>query len=957
MARPTGVSPRGGAFPARFALPTALLGLLLVAFAAPGRAAPAPAVEKEPETVRPGVVREEFPILTRPGSAASSTSRRPHRVPPPLEEVVVFEDSLDGRPLDDEGGWTHYDASGEPTAWHIDSLLHCGQGKVWWCGRVDSSWTFDSNRAGYGNAWTHYLENTVALDTIPAGTTARIGFRHHLDVEKNYDFATVEVLDLVNGWMPLATLTGKIPNNVGCDTFSVAIPESIRLQYQEDPQNPLPVPFRLAFFSDIGYSSADGLYDGDGWWVDNITVRAGAQVRFFDNGENGPGTWIATILPPVGDYFAMANNVITEDICTENRTNIWVDWDPVLQGLVPRLDNLLNTPAVHVERADRVVLNFDVYRNLPLNACFYYHLNYRYKNVGDPDWSEWVDPTRLLYYGATKDWARQKVVLPGAAGKDSVQVQLGVKDYGAIFCGGTQSSYGVYTFFDNVAIGITGNTPPILIQRDLDLFQDTFQTSAFWNNDNINTPLGDSTVVQLNVAGGYKNGFLHYRLNGGSFAAVPLAVSSPALNTFRYGDLPAGNYPANTKVEYYFSVTDSQDVSATLPIDAVDAQNYFSMSVLPMKTAVNPALACFDSLAPILFVNNFVNREPRPYMADAMTALGYKFDTWNVLGPTSLIGNTPAGSTPGGLYYWPPTSVNSLTQYKAILWHSGNLSALPIRKEDQAMLQSWIQQPGKDRNFWISGDDVANALFTGDDYNAFLQFTCGARLIRDLWENFPQDTLVPIVKGVPGSPTANRFMHANAGCPLIDDFDMIASSFHAIITGKAGPYLTYPNTQAAATRFATKYTAFGTDSARVVFQGFSFNNIQEGGERIQLMQQTLQNYFGIQPCYYASGVDEEDGAGAPRIPNRLFQNAPNPFNPETTIRYSVSAAGPVTIRIFNAGGALVRTLVDEARAAGEHTARWNATDDSGRRLGSGVYFYEIQSAGGFRAARKLVLLK
>jgi flagellar hook assembly protein FlgD len=104
-------------------------------------------------------------------------------------------------------------------------------------------------------------------------------------------------------------------------------------------------------------------------------------------------------------------------------------------------------------------------------------------------------------------------------------------------------------------------------------------------------------------------------------------------------------------------------------------------------------------------------------------------------------------------------------------------------------------------------------------------------------------------------------------------------------------------------------------------------------------------------------VDEEDAAGAPPIPNRLFQNAPNPFNPETTIRYSVSAAGPVTIRIFNAGGALVRTLVDEARAAGEHTARWNATDDSGRRLGSGVYFYEIQSAGGFRAARKLVLLK
>jgi flagellar hook assembly protein FlgD len=65
----------------------------------------------------------------------------------------------------------------------------------------------------------------------------------------------------------------------------------------------------------------------------------------------------------------------------------------------------------------------------------------------------------------------------------------------------------------------------------------------------------------------------------------------------------------------------------------------------------------------------------------------------------------------------------------------------------------------------------------------------------------------------------------------------------------------------------------------------------------------------------------------------------------------------VTIRIFDAAGRLVRTLIDRAETAGSHTARWDATDDAGKRLGSGVYFYEIQTATGFRAARKLVLLK
>ena len=653
----------------------AFLLIFVAALAAPCEAAHVPAVPEAPVLER-GVVREQFPVETNGATPSGRLARRPHLSNPPVEEVVVFSDSLEGHPLDDEEGWTHYDASGEPPAWHIDSLFVC-QGKGWWCGRRDSSWVNDTNRAGYANSWTQYLENTVRLDTIPAGTTARIGFRHRINVEPGYDYGAIEVLDLDQGYVELARFTGKIPKNWNnnCDTFSVAIPESIRVKYYADPQNPIPVYFRFVFQSDVGYSSQDGLYDGDGWIVDNITVKAGTQTRFFDNCEGGPKNWSFTVLPPVGDYFALQANVITEDQCTLNRSNVWVDWDPVVQSLVPRIDNYLNTPPVRVNRADRVVVNFDVYRNLPLYSCYYYHLNYRYRNVGDPGWSQWTDPTRLLYYGSTKDWARQKVVLPSAAGKDSVQVQLGVKDYGQIYCDGTQSSNGVYTFFDNVAIAVTTTSPPILIQRDLDLFQDTFNTTAFWKDDNINTPLGDSAVVQVSAPRGYKSGFMNYRVNGGSFTSIPLAVSTTALPSLRYADVPPGNYPSNSKIQYYFAVTDSQNVTSTLPTDAIASGNYFSVTVLPTKTPINPALGCTDSLAPILFVNNFYGREPRPYIADALTALGYKYDTWDVNGPTSVIGNTLAGSTPGDVYIWPPTSVNQLLQYRAIIWHSGNMSA------------------------------------------------------------------------------------------------------------------------------------------------------------------------------------------------------------------------------------------------------------------------------------------
>jgi hypothetical protein len=138
--------------------------------------------------------------------------------------------------------------------------------------------------------------------------------------------------------------------------------------------------------------------------------------------------------------------------------------------------------------------------------------------------------------------------------------------------------------------------------------------------------------------------------------------------------------------------------------------------------------------------------------------------------------------------------------------------------------------------------------------------------------------------------------------------------------------------------------------------GFSYNGIEEGGERIQLMKNIVNGYFKENACYAATAVEEEPASEAPRFRSELFQNAPNPFNPETTIRYTVSQKGPVTIDIFNVNGARVRTLVEKTHEAGVYSTRWNGTDDSGRHVASGVYFYQLR-AGGFVDSKKLILLK
>ena len=869
----------------------------------------------------------------------------------------MFQDSLDGLSIDDQGGWTHYDNSGGPTAWHIDTFQAC-TGHAWWCGMVDSTWIYDSNRAGYDNSWTQILGNSVNLNGVAPGTVVTLSFDYRIKAEPGYDYGYVRVSDLTELFLDLGQFTGDQPGGGVCGTYSVVIPESTWTAWNSYLGGKS-TPFSFVFTSDITHASSDGLYQGDGWIIDNVRVTAGAVTKFFDDMESGTGAWTRTTLPTVGDYFNINSNVSTQDPCTDNRTNVWVDWDPVVFSLVPRLDNRLITPAVKVNRSSQVLVAFDIYRNLPLDGCFYYSLNYRSRNIGDPTWGLWKDPTGLLYYGSSNDWIRQKVTLPEAAGKDSVEVMFIVKDYGPIFCGGSTTFSGIYPLFDNVAIGIKASTPPIFIPRDLDLFNDTFRTTAFFGNDNFNTPLGDSTVVQVSTSRGYKNGFMFYRFGNGSWNSVALQQSAPALPTYRFADVPPGAYPAGTSLQYYFAVTDSADSIAYLPTKAPQTQTYFSASILPLKTATNPALGCTDSLAQILFVNNNSGRETEATIAKALTAQGYKFDTWEVNGPTSGAGNTPGGAPAGDpFYFWPGATTNDLLRYSTIIWHSGSISQYNIRQPDQALLESWIQQPGKSRNLIVIGDNAAWELIVqGEDYNSFLSFTMGAQYLRNLWESFPQDTLHPVVQGYAGSPTAGRFMHANSDCPQIEDFDLLTTASGAPARGKSGNFLKYPNNFAAATRFATKYVSFGSDSARTVMMAFNYNDIEETGERLRLIKNIVTDYFQVPACYYATGVEDDPSAEAPPLPNKLFQNAPNPFNPATSIRYSLGVAGWATIRVYGVGGALVRTLVDKHHAAGIYTVRWDGKDDAGQRLSSGVYFYKLETASGASDAKKLLMLK
>jgi hypothetical protein len=102
---------------------------------------------------------------------------------------------------------------------------------------------------------------------------------------------------------------------------------------------------------------------------------------------------------------------------------------------------------------------------------------------------------------------------------------------------------------------------------------------------------------------------------------------------------------------------------------------------------------------------------------------------------------------------------------------------------------------------------------------------------------------------------------------------------------------------------------------------------------------------------------EKDAKGeqAPRVA-KLEQNRPNPFNPTTVIPYDTGPGGHVTLRVFDASGRLVRTLVDADLPSGVQQATWDARDDRGADVASGRYFCRL-NVGSVVETRTMTLLR
>ncbi|MCB5270490.1 MAG: carboxypeptidase regulatory-like domain-containing protein [Candidatus Cloacimonetes bacterium] len=216
------------------------------------------------------------------------------------------------------------------------------------------------------------------------------------------------------------------------------------------------------------------------------------------------------------------------------------------------------------------------------------------------------------------------------------------------------------------------------------------------------------------------------------------------------------------------------------------------------------------------------------------------------------------------------------------------------------------------------------------------------------WETLPNGSYRWGVKAIytagVSSPAAlsNPLIKDTATGNLIGFVRKISGQGIAGATVTAGSHQTATNT-AGAYFMALPVGSHTVSVSAVGYETFTVENVV-----ISADQNTTLN-ISLEP------VAAEDEL-SPVTATALKGNSPNPFNPTTTIYYDILEPCSVQVDVYNVKGQKVHSLLNEVKNSGRHSIAFEARDDSGRALSSGVYFYRF-TAGKYRATRKMLLME
>ena len=286
-----------------------------------------------------------------------------------------------------------------------------------------------------------------------------------------------------------------------------------------------------------------------------------------------------------------------------------------------------------------------------------------------------------------------------------------------------------------------------------------------------------------------------------------------------------------------------------------------------------------------------------------------------------------------------------LQLYNLVVWFTGDetLADNTLINKEQFELAKYLESGGK---LFITGDDIGQDLDTQHSYSEFSDTLFYHQYMKSKLMHDGNNLLFE-VNGQEGSYFQNYHTVFGEVYPenSPDDIEPING---------AESILNYTYERDSTFRKGgIAYTGtFGdsTNIGQLVYLSFAFETIGDENLRNELMKKILQ-YFEI-----VTDVDPEDLL-APQIFS-LSQNFPNPFNPATTIKYSIPVVDAnfitttnVTLSVYDILGREIITLVNEKKSAGNYEAKFDASG-----LSSGIYFYQLKF-NGVVSTKKMMLLK
>jgi hypothetical protein len=972
-----------------------------------------------------------------------------------LDTFVLGEWDFGTTGLPSKQGWTSVDKTAATgTYFHVASAAELDGGdygglvvlegsKSLWCGAAADAadpvvCTYNA-LPGYGSNWG---QNFTSVPLARSGDVT-LSYIIRWDSEPYYDRTTVYYSNADGEWTNAGVgREGRdFYDSDGFARESVTIPDiamgdSVRIRFR--------------FTSDGAWDDQDGLWDTDGAVIiDILVVGDGSGVIDFQDFEaesdgalaTNDGRWLAEPDEGYGDFADVfyAAEQVQEDPCVSRIFGVWAFFNGSTddyscggypnQPAVPHertvertpwtseiyLANEIWSPVLDWTRdihgntipasASSALLEFDVYRDLPISGLVFYTWNARRIDGACP--AEWPYIGVNLAYGNQKDWYRHRaeIALHVAGGATNIQVMLGAKDMCAWWCGvyGNGECHSHAPLFDNVRVVRVDLKGPAWNVFEGDMFQDNFAadgtTTGVVRIDRAKKHLvtegrADSAYVivvapelgiDYHIPGDANSGpavYAHVKDvspskssgaltddhdrwpvvgSAGGWTVIRCDYVRDAYNPesivadFYCIDLNDNLFTPGDTIWYHFSARDANGNTNYYSTLTGVTDNINDVRTWPMEVTCLPANAA-NGATDILYVDNFDNRGAQPLFESAFEMLGLTPDRYDVLASSSILGNSPGGRVVD-------VAQQLIAPYRKIIWNSGNRrygsigdgsNSTPRTANDFAVLLEYLDQSPAPAGLYVSGDKVAAgwAALPGAEAIALRSTYMDFAMVRD-GHIYAGEPLSPLVIGAGGG----MFDHAGepdtmvaygGRCTVTASFDIMRSRGAPVVE------MSYSGNPAHGAVLSQITPNAAGDTARVVLSGFSYHRIRN--DRTQTPVDRADHLYDIL-LWLQNAVGPPTATGDhPAYAFSLSQNRPNPFNPATTIEYTVARRGRVSLRVYDVAGRLARTLVDDDKDAGVHRATWDGRNDGGGRVASGVYFYRLAS-GRKVITKKMVLLK